>query len=953
MRISIGGVVLLAAYFVAGCGGGGGSETNRTDATYTVEGRVLNGVLTGSTVRALGAGGGSALEATTDSEGRYRIEVLQEELYRLRATGGELNAVEYGGTLEAFCPVGSDCFITPYTTVLLRLIDTHGFNQGDAKSLMANRLGFDADPFTEDVAVADFDLAAARAAIAGGHDLAGWVDSVVAWATDLGAAPPPGIRDTQPVMHTVSASAGPGGDIDPASRTVDHGAATTFTVSPAPGYSVTTISGCGGTLNGNMYTTSAITGNCLVVASFDLSMYTVIPGPIAGASWIEDSPTTVAHGSSVALTLVPDLGYDINKANITGCGGILGGTTYTTGPITGNCIITGSLDASAYTLSYAAGPNGSLSGTTSETVSHGQSGTGVVAVPDAGYRFVQWSDGVLTAARTDTNVTGNLSVTAGFEADSYTVTFDANGGSAPSPASIEVTHGQPYGALALVNRVGHEFLGWFTAVSAGTEVTAATTATITAPQTLYAQWKESEYTVTVGSITGGSLSPTSATVVHGNTAAFTLSADAGYDINDANLSGCGGSLDGNTYTTGAMTGDCKITGGLDLMVYTLSYAAGPNGTLEGETVQTVSHGSSGTEVTAVPDTGYSFVRWSDESTLNPRTDSNVTNDLGVTASFTLDEAPVGPTAVGSCGTTPQDMQYTNTLTATDIDPSSYPTFKLHDGSLGPLITPKGGEVIITDTTTGDFVYTPGLIRGLDTFQFKVTDTAGHASAAIETVVVDQAVMPLGDSITEGYISESENPPDSLRVGYREELQKMLKASGITFEFVGTVSHGWDVPNFDFNHQGHGGWTAAQIAWGPTGFPQDGVRAWLVQNPSDFILLHIGTNGLDPSNSTDVAAILDEIDRWRSNTFTEEVQVIVGLIIDRDPTDWRVSMFNDNVQTMVEARIAEGATLTLVDHQNALIYPDDLADKLHPNEIGYKKMAAVWFEKLAPLMDRCP
>ncbi|MBW7864840.1 MAG: hypothetical protein H3C30_10565, partial [Candidatus Hydrogenedentes bacterium] len=58
-----------------------------------------------------------------------------------------------------------------------------------------------------------------------------------------------------------------------------------------------------------------------------------------------------------------------------------------------------------HTLTYTAGANGSITGTTPQTVNHGADGTEVTATPDTGYHFVQWSDGVLTAARTDLNVT--------------------------------------------------------------------------------------------------------------------------------------------------------------------------------------------------------------------------------------------------------------------------------------------------------------------------------------------------------------------------------------------------------------------------------------------------------------------------------------------------------------------------------------------------------------------
>jgi hypothetical protein len=74
---------------------------------------------------------------------------------------------------------------------------------------------------------------------------------------------------------------------------------------------------------------------------------------------------------------------------------------------------------------------------------------------------------------------------------------------------------------------------------------------------------------------------------------------------------------------------------------TLTYAAGPNGTISGETAQTVDYGSSGSPVEAIPDEDFFFLRWSDMSTDNPRTDADVTADISVTASF----GPDRPTSV--------------------------------------------------------------------------------------------------------------------------------------------------------------------------------------------------------------------------------------------------------------------------------------------------------------------
>ena len=68
-----------------------------------------------------------------------------------------------------------------------------------------------------------------------------------------------------------------------------------------------------------------------------------------------------------------------------------------------------------YQLIYHAGEGGSISGTTHQEVPHGESGTPVEAVADAEHLFSAWSDGSTENPRTDTDVTGDIEVTAIFE----------------------------------------------------------------------------------------------------------------------------------------------------------------------------------------------------------------------------------------------------------------------------------------------------------------------------------------------------------------------------------------------------------------------------------------------------------------------------------------------------------------------------------------------------------
>jgi uncharacterized repeat protein (TIGR02543 family) len=101
-----------------------------------------------------------------------------------------------------------------------------------------------------------------------------------------------------------------------------------------------------------------------------------------------------------------------------------------------------------------------------------------------------WGSTASTAANKDDTYftgTGVVSVTSGPAI--YTVTFDAQGGTAPNPASKHVIYGSAYGTLATTTRPGYLFAGWWTgAGGTGSEVMAVTEVTAESDHTLYAKW---------------------------------------------------------------------------------------------------------------------------------------------------------------------------------------------------------------------------------------------------------------------------------------------------------------------------------------------------------------------------------------------------------------------------------------------------------------------------------
>jgi hypothetical protein len=84
-----------------------------------------------------------------------------------------------------------------------------------------------------------------------------------------------------------------------------------------------------------------------------------------------------------------------------------------------------------------------------------------------------------------------------------------------------------------------------------------TTAPITADCAVQASFAIITHTVTAQAGNGGSITPPGAqTVEDGVTATFQVSADAGHVV--AKVAGCGGHLDGTTYTTAAIGADCTV-----------------------------------------------------------------------------------------------------------------------------------------------------------------------------------------------------------------------------------------------------------------------------------------------------------------------------------------------------------------------------------------------------------
>jgi uncharacterized repeat protein (TIGR02543 family) len=156
--------------------------------------------------------------------------------------------------------------------------------------------------------------------------------------------------------------------------------------------------------------------------------------------------------------------------------------------VTQNVTLHARWDVITYTVTYNAGPGGSITGTSPQTVNHGANSTNVTAVANTGYTFANWSDGNSNATRNHTNVTSNITITANFQINQYNLAVTSSeGGSFTHNGLGNRNHGSIVNLQANANE-HYEFVNW----TRGEEIVstnAVYTFTLTEPTTLRANFR--------------------------------------------------------------------------------------------------------------------------------------------------------------------------------------------------------------------------------------------------------------------------------------------------------------------------------------------------------------------------------------------------------------------------------------------------------------------------------
>jgi uncharacterized repeat protein (TIGR02543 family) len=396
----------------------------------------------------------------------------------------------------------------------------------------------------------------------------------------------------------------------------------------------------------NPLTITNVTADMTITANFAIDTFTVTfesgaNGSLTGDLIQEDVPY---GGSCTAVTAVPDTNYHL--ADWAGTGGF----TSTDNPLTVNNVlsdmtITANFAIDTYTVTFVAGTNGSITGNLSQVVAHGSDCTAVTAVPATNYHFDDWTGDYTGTANplTVTGVTSNMTITANFAIDTFTVTFEAgaNGSLTGDLIQEDVPYGGSCTAVTAVPAINYHLVDWTDPGGFSSTDNPLTVNNVISDMTITANFTIDTYTVTFVAGTNGSITgDLSQVVAHGSdcTAITAVPVTGHHFVNwTGDYTGTA-----NPLTVTNVTSDMTITANFAIDTYTVTFVAGANGSITGDLSQVVAHGSDCTEVTAVPYTNYHLVDWTGDytGTANPLTVTNVTSDMTITANFAINTYPV-------------------------------------------------------------------------------------------------------------------------------------------------------------------------------------------------------------------------------------------------------------------------------------------------------------------------
>ena len=241
-------------------------------------------------------------------------------------------------------------------------------------------------------------------------------------------------------------------------------------------------------------------------------------GKFASGAGVSDDQKTYTYSDKVLTPTANATGYTFDTWHLTNSKGTavsIDTYTFEEGK-TYKFYASYKLASYTFTVNANGGKYSSGATTASKSVTYSKT-VGTLGTPTrSGYMFIGYytakTGGSKITASSIVKWTKNLTVYARWT-PSYKLTVSANGGTIAGKASASKTvgYGQTVGTLTAATRTGYKFLGYYTAKTGGSKITAASVVKWKKALTIYAHWQALKYTLTENANGGKISGKTSAT----------------------------------------------------------------------------------------------------------------------------------------------------------------------------------------------------------------------------------------------------------------------------------------------------------------------------------------------------------------------------------------------------------------------------------------------------------
>ncbi|MCK9490138.1 MAG: hypothetical protein M0Q42_12250 [Xanthomonadales bacterium] len=433
------------------------------------------------------------------------------------------------------------------------------------------------------------------------------------------------------------------GTISPdTAQLVGIGASASFQMQPASNHHLAAVGGtCGGSLDGLVFTTAPVAGDCTVAPVFAIDTWQVETIATGNGTISPAGVITVEHGDTPSFVLAAATGHHISSIS-SSCIGEWIGNAYILAPVTSDCTIYVFFAIDTFQVSASAGDHGSISPAGMFTVDYGDTPSFVVT-PDTGHHLDTLSSdcpGTLAGnVFTLEPVMFHCTLHASFAIDTFQIGASAGDNGAINPTGMLTVDYGDTPSFTVTPDTGHhldEVSGSCIGTLAGDVFTLEP---VTADCALHARFAIDTFQISASAGDDGSIDPDGTiTVDYGDTPSFTLTPDTGHHLDEVSGS-CIGTLAGYVFTLEPVTADCALHARFAIDTFQVSASVGDHGSIDPDGTITVDYGDM-PSFTVTPDTGHHLEEVSgscsgaldgDVYTLDP-----VTADCALHARFAID-----------------------------------------------------------------------------------------------------------------------------------------------------------------------------------------------------------------------------------------------------------------------------------------------------------------------------